>query len=159
LNRPLVIGIGNPLRGDDGAGWRLAEACSARMPDADVVTCHQLTPELALRIHDASFVLFFDASATGVPGEITSRIVRAGGAGLPLTHHLDADELLALTAIVYGSAPAALLLTVAGGSFGFGEALSPAVEAALPHAVGEAILHLASAGTDGRVLPQPAGTP
>ncbi len=38
----LVIGLGNPLLGDDGVGWRVAEACAARlsgMPQIQV-DCH-----------------------------------------------------------------------------------------------------------------------
>ncbi len=38
----LVIGLGNPLLGDDGVGWRVAEACAARLagvPGVEV-DCH-----------------------------------------------------------------------------------------------------------------------
>jgi hydrogenase maturation protease len=44
----LLIGYGNPLRGDDGLGWQVADQVAR---DADksikVVATHQLTPELA----------------------------------------------------------------------------------------------------------------
>ena len=33
MNQILVIGYGNPLRGDDGVGWRVAEAAAAVLPD------------------------------------------------------------------------------------------------------------------------------
>ena len=39
----LVIGIGNPLRGDDGVGALLAEQAGGR-------SVHQLTPELAAEL-------------------------------------------------------------------------------------------------------------
>jgi len=43
----LIIGIGNPLRSDDGVGWVVAEQLT-RDSDAssDVLTVYQLTPEL-----------------------------------------------------------------------------------------------------------------
>ena len=36
MNQILVIGYGNPLRGDDGVGWRVAEAAAAVLPDPPV---------------------------------------------------------------------------------------------------------------------------
>ena len=56
----LVIGIGNPLRGDDGIGWRLA----AQLPAGSGlgVRCRQqLTPELAEELAAVERVLFLDA--------------------------------------------------------------------------------------------------
>ena len=47
--KALIIGYGNPLRSDDGFGWHagrlLAQALAGQ--EAEVITCHQLTPELA----------------------------------------------------------------------------------------------------------------
>jgi hypothetical protein len=49
-----------------------------------------------------------------------------------LTHHVDAQGLLAVAQMLYGHAPETLLFTVSGGSFDGGETLTPAVTAALP---------------------------
>lgn len=63
----LVIGIGNPLRGDDGVGWWLAERAarlspaSRNRPALQVQSVQQLTPELAERLALARRVLFVDA--------------------------------------------------------------------------------------------------
>ena len=45
----LIIGYGNPLRGDDGVGQAVARAfeAEAAIEGAEVVSCRQLTPELA----------------------------------------------------------------------------------------------------------------
>ena len=45
----LVIGYGNSLRGDDGIGPAVAQAFADEDATecADVIVCHQLTPELA----------------------------------------------------------------------------------------------------------------
>ena len=77
---------GNPLRGDDGVGWRVAEAVAAALPDAvaDVLTVHQLTPELAEPISRAERVIFIDAAAEGKPGAVRCFAVEgAGGAPAP----------------------------------------------------------------------------
>ena len=52
--RPLVIGIGNLLRGDDAVGPMLATRVSGRC-------VHQLTPELAAELAPLERVLFIDA--------------------------------------------------------------------------------------------------
>ena len=61
----LVIGIGNPLRGDDGVGPRLAAEAEAlaprprrgREPDLAVRAVQQLTPELAPEVAEARAAL------------------------------------------------------------------------------------------------------
>jgi len=62
----LVIGIGNPLRGDDGVGALLAEQAAlftAADPDGPVAvrSVQQLTPELAEELARLEAVLFIDA--------------------------------------------------------------------------------------------------
>src|SRR5208282_6599133 len=70
LSTALVIGYGNPLRSDDGFGWHasrlLAEALTGR--DVEVITCHQLTPELAHPLSQCRRAVFIDADAQGEPG-------------------------------------------------------------------------------------------
>lgn len=63
----LVIGIGNPLRGDDGVGWWLAERAEQLPPATPtgsrllVRAVQQLTPELSEELAGARRVLFIDA--------------------------------------------------------------------------------------------------
>ncbi len=70
----LVIGIGNPLRGDDGVGWWLAERAEQLPPGTPtrgpllVRTVQQLTPELAAELTDVRRVLFIDAWWPPGPG-------------------------------------------------------------------------------------------
>jgi len=63
--RILIIGWGNPLRGDDGVGWRAAELLSGTLAGHDVAVrvSHQLMPELAEEISRSEFVVFIAASA------------------------------------------------------------------------------------------------
>jgi hydrogenase maturation protease len=121
----LIIGYGNPLRGDDGFGYRAAE----RIPGA--IAVHQLTPELMEPISRADRVVFVDAAAVGVPGEVRRRrvIPAAGDAGF--THHATPEGLLAGALALYGRAPEATLITVSGADFSLSDRLSPEVQAAL----------------------------
>ncbi|MBW7939884.1 MAG: hypothetical protein H3C63_14095, partial [Candidatus Omnitrophica bacterium] len=50
MNRVLVIGFGNPLRGDDGFGWEVAGQLERRLSQESsvhILTPIQLAPELA----------------------------------------------------------------------------------------------------------------
>jgi hydrogenase maturation protease len=127
----LVIGYGNPLRGDDGFGLRAAE----RIPGAMAV--HQLTPELMEPIARAGHVIFIDASSEGAPGEVRRRPVEAQLARRAFTHHLTPESLLAGAITLYGRAPSAEIITVGGADFSISEELSAEVSAALEKVVGE----------------------
>ena len=137
----LIIGYGNPLRGDDGVGPRAAGllgdgggATPPLLPDSvQVLVCHQLTIELAPEIAEVDRLILIDARAAGEPGWIEQCILMpAIPDSTSLTHHVDARGLLAAAQMLYGHAPETMLFTVSGGSFDCGEALSPAVAAALP---------------------------
>lgn len=130
----LIIGYGNPLRGDDGLGWHaarlLADVAAAR--DAEVVTCHQLTPELAQPISEAATVIFVDAAREGPPGLLDWRRVEGLAGPASYTHHISPESLLGLARELYGRSPRAFVVSVAAGSFECGEELSSVVRAALP---------------------------
>lgn len=141
MHHTLIIGYGNPLRGDDGIGYRAAEMLTKgggetpppQAAGVEVIACHQLTPELAPRIAEADRLILIDACAFGAPGTISEQaLVPQQADGASLTHHVDAAGLLAMTQILYGHAPSTTLLTVSGGSFDYSEALTPPVAAALP---------------------------
>jgi hydrogenase maturation protease len=140
----LVIGYGNPLRGDDGVGWNVVEELTARerIPHADLITSLQLVPELAERISRTSTVCFVDAAGEGIPGAWQCESLTASAqAASPLGHHATPQELLSLTRSLYASAPEAFLFTICGGAFECGEGLSLAVATAVP-LVASAIEHL-----------------
>ena len=137
----LIIGYGNPLRGDDGVGWRVAEAARAALPEgaATVLTVHQLTPELAEPISRAGRVVFVDAAAEGEPGTVNCFGLEDTGQRpvlQPIGSHLTTpDALLAMAGELFGRRPPATMVTIVGESFEVSEALTPLVEAAVPEAV------------------------
>jgi hydrogenase maturation protease len=125
----LIIGYGNRLRGDDAVGVLAAECLHESSPDpqVEILAVHQLTPELAEPISRADRVTFVDACVEGPRGEVTIRSIRS--AVLPdaaFTHHATPEGLLAAARALYGRAPDACLISVAGADFSF--ALEPSLE-------------------------------
>ena len=137
----LIIGYGNPLRGDDGVGWRVAEQAAVSLADAPVavLTVHQLTPELAEPISRAGRVVFVDAAAEGEPGTVNCFGLEDTGQRpvlQPIGSHLTTpDALLAMAGELFGRRPPATMVTIVGESFEVSEALTPVVAAAVPEAV------------------------
>jgi hydrogenase maturation protease len=131
----LILCFGNPLRGDEAVGWRVAERLPATAVGARVLACHALVPEFAPAIAAAEVVIFVEACASGTPGEV--RCTRIHPAQLPAQpqHGETPASLLALANARHPGRPAAYLITIAAGQFGMGAPLSPAVADAVPHAV------------------------
>jgi hydrogenase maturation protease len=134
----LVIGYGNPLREDDGIGWRVVEEVENYQwaivnCQLSTVATHQLLPELAEEVSEAELVIFVDASVEGEPGAIAVQelmpVEQEMGA---FTHHFDPAGLLGYARDLYGRFPRAYLVTVTAVSLGYGEGLSPPVVATLP---------------------------
>lgn len=135
VTRVLVIGYGNPLRGDDALGWEIAKRLRATIQDEaiEILVVHQLTPELSELISKVELVVFIDASQHGQPGSWKCETVEPSPTPAPaLGHHLTPINLLAYTQAVFKASPTALLLSVAGVSFDCRQELSPCLAAALP---------------------------
>lgn len=135
--RVVLYGIGNDLRGDDGAGVRVASALEGRVPWR-VRIVHGLTPELADELAEVDVALFVDADADPCLQRPTWR--RHGSAGgratAPLTGHaLDVPSLLTLTAWLHERAPVAATLSLPARSFDLGETLSAPAAAGVATAI------------------------
>lgn len=136
----LVLACGNALRSDDGLGPWLARWIDDHYGQREglrVLARPQWSVELAETVAAAQQVLFLDcalANESTSPGEILfSTVYPATQPPALLTHHLDAEDLLALAQALYGRHPArAQLLAVGAGSLALGEGFSPAVTHALP---------------------------
>jgi hydrogenase maturation protease len=133
-SRLLVIGYGNTLRRDDGAGAALAERLAARWQEQGLSACTQivtqLTPELALDIAaaDVTAVVFVDATVAPNGGGIQIRRLNGANASPSLGHHLGPALLLNYAALFQERQTPAWLVTVGGNDFGMGEGFSPVVE-------------------------------
>jgi len=104
----LVLGVGSELRRDDAVGRHVADAVArVEDPDIEVLSVHQLTPELALDLEGRERVVIVDA-AVGVAEVTVSRIDPASN-DQAFSHHLDPMTLLALAGRL-GTAPRSLLV-------------------------------------------------
>lgn len=139
----LLIGIGNPLRGDDGVGALLLEelaregaAVGSRglWRNAELRTVHQLTPELALAVAEAQRVLFVDAWANPDRPEPWIEPLRTPTAEgeAPEGHGWGPVALVALAERLYGWGGEAALLRVPAFAFPHGTRFSAPLVEALP---------------------------
>ena len=148
MGQVLIIGYGNPLRSDDGFGWQASRWIARELAghNAEVITCHQLTPELAEPLSRCSLAVFIDAEAGGEPGDIHCREVRPQvPSSAALAHTSSPAGLLASAAQLYGRCPQAIAITVSAQYFDLGESLSSAVSEALPKVV-ERVVQFACPG-------------
>ncbi|WP_420645032.1 hydrogenase maturation protease [Candidatus Leptofilum sp.] len=136
MQKTVVIGIGNPLRGDDGVGWAVIEALREEAVDnITAVSIHQLLPELIDQFREEAQVIFVDASIGGEPGDVTVTAVDPKMDESMASHHLDPGVLVALGIKLYGCMPPAHLVAIAGYDFGYHERLSEPVAQAVATAV------------------------
>lgn len=127
--RVLLIGYGNVLRGDDALGpmavEQLRPLLMGRLPNVELLSCHQLAPELAERLAHCELAIFVDAELCGEPGTAHVRRLSAVAVDITsLTHHVQPAALLALAHELYGRTPEAVLVTGSGATFDGGESLS-----------------------------------
>jgi len=139
---PLLIGIGNTLRSDDGAGIAVSEAMARQAPQLNVRLCPQLSPELSAEINQARAVLFIDAAISeqggaqrpilqSLPGNVTGPAAVVD----PFSHALTPERLLALTVALYNRCPPAWQLLIPGHQWDVGDELSPATRQACQEAL------------------------
>jgi len=126
----LVIGVGNPLRGDDGLGWHVIRGLRAALPagGTELIACYQLTPELAEPVARARRVIFVDAADGEEPGAINVQPVDPGSSTpAAFSHQLDPPALMHYAKQLYGSQPEAWTVSVNGKAYGYSETLSDVV--------------------------------
>jgi hydrogenase maturation protease len=129
----LIIGLGNPLRSDDGVGAVVAGEAGRQLRMA-VLVPQQLLPEHADLLRQSTAVVFVDAASDLEPGVVSCDEVR--GSDWPgASHHMTPADLLGLTRDTSHWEPPAWLVRIGAASFDFGMELSPQVAAAVPQAI------------------------
>ncbi|MFB3904585.1 MAG: hydrogenase maturation protease [Acidobacteriota bacterium] len=147
--RALIVGYGNPLRGDDGVGPEAARQLAAEFqhPDIQILVELQLKPELAELLSQAEIAVFIDARTDGHPGEVSIEEVLPSEPDQTFTHQFAPPLLLMTAQVLYGRIPRTYLVSVSGQDFELSEGLSGAVKAALPKAL-ESVRQLVGSLTD-----------
>ncbi|MGD0542686.1 MAG: hydrogenase maturation protease [Tepidisphaeraceae bacterium] len=138
----LVIGYGNVLRGDDGAGPAAAEELRDHLPlpVAKVLAVHQLLPELVEPLSRSKLAIFIDADWETPAGQVRKKkLTPTHDDGGAIGHHQSPENLLNMACDVYGHAPPAVLFKVGGADFGFQQGLSSSVRHAMPQLVREVL--------------------
>jgi hydrogenase maturation protease len=159
----LVVGLGNPILGDDGVGWRVAELVRTRLNDPAVaIECLSLGGlSMMERLIGYERAVIVDAlqNVAGAVGEVVCLPLAAlpdpaGG------HTTAAHDTSLQTALRLGRAMGAALpaeITVVGIKaervYDFGETLSPAVAAAVPKAA-QMVLALLAASVNSSTIQQ-----
>lgn len=131
----LLIGYGNPGRGDDGLGPALAHDIEAlELAGVTVETDYQLTVDHAELIAKHDMVVFADAMI-GLEqpyhfAEIAATQPQALG-----SHQVSPEAALTLAKLLFGHAPPGYILAIAGEDFGeVKEGLSPTAKTNLKQA-------------------------
>lgn len=147
MPRVLIVAYGNPLRGDDGLAWSVADDLEQKLDPSEVAILrrHQLAPELAEDLSRCEVAIFVDAALSDAAGQYPGEMrveeiaeeepVCAGP--VRFSHQLSPRVLVALAAQLYRSRPRAFCATLGGQDFDHGESLSAVVAASLPKFVAE----------------------
>lgn len=145
----LVIGYGNTWRGDDGAGPDVALRIEAmKLPGVRVLAVHQLTPELAEALSLMERAYFIDVSVAARKEPVDIERLTAECANPLATHSFDPRALLGLSQVLYGRAPRAWMVTIAGHQFEPGTALSEVTAAHVAQAAQRLADVIQAEGTD-----------
>lgn len=144
----LIIGIGNPSRGDDALGPLCIERLRALdLPDTELLTDFQLQVEYALDLAGRREVIFIDAAASGA-APYSFAPVAPGADRSYSSHALSPAALLAACRNIGEPLPAsAHVLAVRGYDYALGAPLSPAAARHLRQAVDFLATHCRDGGT------------
>lgn len=141
----LVVGYGSTLRGDDGVGPAAAERIERlHLEGVQVISCHQLTPELAEPISKARTVVFIDAALNLADVNVRVGLLKPEASPQIMMHTTSPGGLLHLTQSLFKARPLAWLVEIAATEMGVGEVLSPRAQEGVEEAV-DKVMQLISA--------------
>ncbi len=126
LGRAVLIGYGNPGRGDDGLGPAFARRIAGKqLTGLTVEVDFQLTADHALTIAQHDLVIFADAMMACENDFLFRELTDSTPQGLG-SHSVTPEAALSLSWLLFQSRPRAFVLGIAGDHFGdICEGLSP----------------------------------
>jgi hydrogenase maturation protease len=135
--KTLIIGYGNTLRGDDAIGLLAIEALenTGLPPEIELLTCLQLTPELAEELAFCDRAIFICASVRGEYPAGTINKVEFQPSSVDhstIDNEFDISRLLAIAQILYGHYPRTVQFAVSAEQIDIPGILSGPVEMAFP---------------------------
>lgn len=137
----LIAGVGNDFRSDDGAGLAAARKLKAlNVPDTEAVEVRDDLTQLLEMLEGRDAVYVIDAVRSGSPPgtihriDVTSRSLSPDR--LPQsTHGLSLTNLIGLARLHGMLPPTVVFYGIEGAHFGFGQELTPAIEASVDDVV------------------------
>jgi hydrogenase maturation protease len=145
--RVVVIGVGNALRGDDGAGLEVVRSLASRARALAIEVREQEGEALGLleQWDGAAAAVLVDAIHSGAPAGTIHR-VDASAEAIPArlessssTHAVGVGEAVELARALGRLPPATILYGIEGARFDTGSPISAEVQAVIP-ALAEAVL-------------------
>lgn len=138
----VVIGIGNPLRADDGLGHHVVEALRREMPEVEAVDASTYDIEIIEHLRGRSRAVIVDALLTGAePGTIHRlRPEEIGETGFRRTHGPNLPSVLRLASQLYSDelpGEITIIGVEAEDVESFSWKLTPMVRSALPRVIEE----------------------
>ncbi len=152
MKKTLVVGFGNLYRRDDGAGRAVVNRLRQHLDrepldplddgfddlghQVDTVVMHQLVPELAETLSDYELVVFVDAHVGAtIPEPLHEERLEVVHRTPFVYHQTHPSTVLALTRQMFDRVPEAVLVSLLGHDFDFGEGLSEKTAALVEPAV------------------------
>jgi len=136
--RRLLIGVGNPDRGDDAAGRLVAQALAGELPGGiEVLQRSGEATELVSQLQGAQAVILVDASSSGVAAGTVQRF-DANAGPLPRelfavsTHGVGVADAIELARVLEELPAVCIVYAIEAARFDAGEPLSVPVAAAVP---------------------------
>lgn len=132
----IIAGIGNPYRGDDGAGWAVIDALKKQRVDWPLSKLRGEITELLDLFSGYNTVFLVDACFSSSPIGTWSRI-NASQEALPdetsqtSTHGLGIAQAIALAKNLNMLPEKLIIYAIVGDKFNISDTLSPAVEQAV----------------------------
>jgi hydrogenase maturation protease len=148
----LILGLGNPLQGDDGIGCRVAQELEQQALPDDVEVMDGGTPGVGLLnlFEGRRRVILIDAAEMGrAPGEVVrfrpEDVTLTGSAQRFSLHRSGIADALALADALKLTLPELIVFGVQPERVNWGEGLSPSVQAAAPSLIGSVLNQVQSA--------------
>ena len=154
----LILGLGNPLQGDDGIGCRVAQELEQRVLPDDVQVMDGGKPGIGLLnlFEGRKRVIIVDAAEMGrEPGEVVrfrpEDVTLTGSAQRFSLHRSGVADALALARELKLTLPEIVVFGVQPKRVDWNDGLSPEVQAAMPQVI-DAVLKQITVGQDA-ILP------
>lgn len=133
--RTLLLGLGNPSRSDDGAGWEAVSLLDfLHLPGVESRVSQQLGLELLEEWGGIDRVVFVDAAVDEAEVRL-ERVGKSESGFSSSTHHLKPETLLRVAQALNLGSPELYLCRIPATNFEFGEPFSPATRRHILQAV------------------------